>query len=144
MGKICPEWVYSFQMTPHRDPSYMCRFCVSLERKGASILILIHFESFINFGISSTLRITTMAVFYINLSFIGVGKADLFVKVLRCQECQKPDARHIFLQCIQCSKCSEIPGFPVSKFSLLFFCQCRSVEMAAHVVPLWTRFTLRL
>ena len=54
----------------------MCWFCVSLDRKGATLVILIHFESFINFGVSTTLRITATAEFYVNLSYIGAGKAQ--------------------------------------------------------------------
>ena len=54
---------------------YMCRFCVSLERKGAATVILIHFVSFINCGAASALRISTTVEFYVNLSFISTGKA---------------------------------------------------------------------
>ena len=53
----------------------MCWFCVSLERKGAAMVILMHFEGFINFGAASTLRITTTVEFYVDLSFIGAGEA---------------------------------------------------------------------
>ena len=53
----------------------MCRFCVSLEKKGAPIIILIYYESFINFDALLTLRITTTVAFYVSLSFIGAGKA---------------------------------------------------------------------
>ena len=57
---------------------YMYRFCVSLGKKDATLIILIYFEGFINFGASSTLRISAMVEFYIDLSFksfIGAGKA---------------------------------------------------------------------
>ena len=53
----------------------MCRFCVSLERKSATIVMLIHFEGFTNFDASSTLTITTTVEFYADLSFIGAGEA---------------------------------------------------------------------
>ena len=93
----------------------MCRLCVSLERKGATLVILIHFESLINFGASSTLIITTTIEFYVNLSFISAGKAGFVFKVLCCQECQKPNAIHSYSP----FNCSKISGFPDSKLSLL-------------------------
>ena len=53
----------------------MCRICVSLERKGATLLTLIYFQRFINFGVSSTLRNTAAVEFDVNFIFIGAGKA---------------------------------------------------------------------
>ena len=46
-------------------------------------------------------------------------KQELFLKVLWCQECLKPNAIHIFVKSIQCRNCSKIPGFPACKVSLL-------------------------
>ena len=73
-GKNRPEWVYCFQMTPRSESSLhvpdLCQF-----RKGATLLILIYFWRFINFGASSTLRNTAAVEFFVNLSFIGAGKA---------------------------------------------------------------------
>ena len=63
----------------------MCRICANLERNGATLLILIYFERFVNFGASSTLRNTAAVEFYVNLSFIGAGKARYICQVLCCQ-----------------------------------------------------------
>ena len=86
-----------FQMTPCSDPSiYVPVFC-QFRRKGATVLILIYFESFINFGAFAKVE------FCVNFSFISTEKQDLFFNLLCCQECQKPDAIHIFFISIPCS-----------------------------------------
>ena len=42
--KIRPEWVYSFQAILRSESKFICAiFCVSLEGKGATLLILIYF-----------------------------------------------------------------------------------------------------
>ena len=50
--------VYSFSNDfMQGNLSYMCWFCVSLERRGATTVILIKFAGFTNLGASSTLII---------------------------------------------------------------------------------------
>ena len=109
-GKIRPEWVYSFQTTPHSDPSLhvpvLCQF-----RKERCFCT--HFDTFPEFHqlwYLFTLRITATVEFHHRRK-----SRICFFKLLCCQECQKPNAIHIFLKSIQCSNCSEIPGFSASK-----------------------------
>ena len=71
-------------MTPRSrsdSSSYVPVLC-TLERKGVTIVILIHFESFINFA--------TIGEFYVNLSFIGTGKAQPV-----CQSLAGPSRRGV-------------------------------------------------
>ena len=92
-----PEWVqYTLFKRLHIPIQvHMCRFCVSLERKGAYILIL---------RVSSTLPENYRDGWVLRkfeLPRPRQEKQDLFFKLLCCQECQNPDAIHIFLKSIQ-------------------------------------------
>ena len=85
-----------------------------------TIVIFIHFEGFINFDVSSTLRITTMVEFHIyKFELYWCRKSRICSSKFCDIKSQKPGVRHIFLKSIHCNNYGEIFGFPASLVSLL-------------------------